>query len=102
MTIRMDEGAAELLDTLHKAGYAAYVVGGCVRDSLLGLTPHDWDLCTSALPQQVMELFPLRDHHLPYRRHLHRWPPPGRGALCAGCAGGSGPAGSYHQRHGLQ
>ena len=57
MTIRMDEGAAELLDTLHKAGYAAYVVGGCVRDSLLGLTPHDWDLCTSALPQQVMGLF---------------------------------------------
>ena len=57
MTIRMDEGAAELLDTLHKAGHAAYVVGGCVRDSLLGLTPHDWDLCTSALPQQVMELF---------------------------------------------
>ena len=57
MTIRMDEGAAELLYTLHRAGYAAYVVGGCVRDSLLGLTPHDWDLCTSALPQQVMELF---------------------------------------------
>ena len=57
MTIRMDEGAAELLDTLHRAGYAAYVVGGCVRDSLLGRTAHDWDLCTSALPQQVMELF---------------------------------------------
>ena len=57
MTIRMDGGAAELLDTLHRAGYAAYVVGGCVRDSLLGLTPHDWDLCTSALPQQGMELF---------------------------------------------
>ena len=57
MTIRMDEGAAELLDTLHRAGYAAYVVGGCVRDSLLGLIPHDWDLCTSALPQQGMELF---------------------------------------------
>ena len=57
MTIRMDEGAAELLDTLHRAGYVAYVVGGCVRDSLLGLTPHDWDLCTSALPQQGMELF---------------------------------------------
>ena len=57
MTIRMDEGAAELLDTLHRAGYAAYVVGGCGRDSLLGLPPHDWDLCTSALPQQGMELF---------------------------------------------
>ena len=57
MTIRMDEGAAELLDTLHRAGYAAYVVGGCVRDSLLGLAPHDWDLCTAARPEQVMELF---------------------------------------------
>ena len=57
MTIRMDEGAAELLHALHAAGHAAYAVGGCVRDSLLGLTPHDWDLCTSALPQQVMELF---------------------------------------------
>ena len=57
MTIQMDAGAAELLHALHAAGHAAYVVGGCVRDSLLGLTPHDWDLCTSALPQQVMELF---------------------------------------------
>ena len=57
MTIPMDAGAAELLHALHMAGYAAYAVGGCVRDSLLGLAPHDWDLCTSALPQQVMELF---------------------------------------------
>ena len=57
MTIPMDAGAAELLHALHAAGHAAYVVGGCVRDSLLGLTPHDWDLCTSALPQQVMKLF---------------------------------------------
>ena len=57
MTIPMDAGAAELLRALHAAGHAAYAVGGCVRDSLLGLTPHDWDLCTSALPQQVMELF---------------------------------------------
>ena len=57
MTIPMDAGTAELLHALHAAGHAAYVVGGCVRDSLLGLTPHDWDLCTSALPQQVMELF---------------------------------------------
>ena len=57
MTIPMDAGAAELLHALHTAGHAAYAVGGCVRDSLLGLTPHDWDLCTSALPQQVMELF---------------------------------------------
>ena len=57
MKLKLDPGAAALLDTLHAAGYAAYAVGGCVRDSLLGRTAHDWDLCTSALPQQVMELF---------------------------------------------
>lgn len=57
MRIAIEPGAAELLARLHSAGYAAYAVGGCVRDSLLGLCPHDWDLCTSALPEQVMELF---------------------------------------------
>ena len=57
MKLTLDPGAAALLDTLHTAGYAAYAVGGCVRDSLLGRTAHDWDLCTSALPQQVMKLF---------------------------------------------
>jgi len=57
MKLTLDPGAAALLDALHTAGYAAYAVGGCVRDSLLGRTAHDWDLCTSALPQQVMELF---------------------------------------------
>ena len=57
MKLTLDPGAAALLDTLHAAGYAAYAVGGCVRDSLLGRNAHDWDLCTSALPQQVMELF---------------------------------------------
>mgnify|MGYP002725075254 FL=1 len=57
MKLTLDPGAVALLDTLHAAGYAAYAVGGCVRDSLLGRTAHDWDLCTSALPQQVMELF---------------------------------------------
>ncbi len=57
MKLTLDPGAAALLNALHGAGYAAYAVGGCVRDSLLGRTAHDWDLCTSALPQQVMELF---------------------------------------------
>ncbi len=55
--IKIEAGAAKLLDKLHAAGYKAYAVGGCVRDSLLGQTPHDWDLCTSARPEQVMELF---------------------------------------------
>ena len=55
--IRLDAGAAALLARLHAAGYAAYAVGGCVRDSLLGRPAHDWDLCTSARPEQVMALF---------------------------------------------
>ena len=55
--IRLDAGAEALLARLHGAGYAAYAVGGCVRDSLLGRTPQDWDLCTSARPEQVLALF---------------------------------------------
>ena len=55
--IPLDEGAASLLDRFHAVGHAAYAVGGCVRDSLLGLVPHDWDLCTSATPAEVLALF---------------------------------------------
>ena len=50
------------LDRLENAGFAAYAVGGCVRDSLLGLTPHDFDLCTCATPEQVQGVF--HDHRL--------------------------------------
>lgn len=42
---------------LEQAGFAAYVVGGCVRDACLGLTPQDYDMCTSALPEQTEEVF---------------------------------------------
>ena len=45
------------LDKLEQAGFAAYAVGGCVRDSLLGLTPHDFDLCTAATPEQTQQVF---------------------------------------------
>ena len=45
------------IDALEKAGFAAYAVGGCVRDSLLGLTPHDYDLCTAATPEQIRAVF---------------------------------------------
>ena len=48
---------SDLLGRLTRAGFSAYVVGGCVRDSLLGLEPHDWDICTSALPDQMQEVF---------------------------------------------
>ena len=46
-----------LLQTLQDSGYEGYAVGGCVRDTLLGRTPHDWDICTSALPHQVQQCF---------------------------------------------
>lgn len=49
------------IDTLTNAGYRAYVVGGCVRDHLLGLKPHDYDLCTSATPEEICNLFARHD-----------------------------------------
>ena len=55
--IRIPPGAAKILRILEDHGYEAYVVGGCVRDSLLGRDPHDWDITTSALPMQVKALF---------------------------------------------
>lgn len=47
-------GARAVIDALGAAGHHAYIVGGCVRDSLLGLTPHDWDICTDATPEQTI------------------------------------------------
>ena len=57
MTINIPQKAAQILQTLNNAGYEAYVVGGCVRDSILNRVPGDWDITTSALPEQVKELF---------------------------------------------
>ena len=57
MTIQMPAGAQLIIDMLDAAGFEAYVVGGCVRDSLLGETPHDCDICTSATPAQVKQVF---------------------------------------------
>ena len=56
--IRIPTGAAQILHRLEEKGFEAYVVGGCVRDSLLGREPHDWDITTSATPQQVKRIFP--------------------------------------------
>ena len=46
-----------VLQTLERAGHEAYIVGGCVRDILMGKPPHDWDVTTSALPEETMALF---------------------------------------------
>lgn len=55
--MRIPDNAALILKTLEENGYEAYVVGGCVRDMLLGRKPGDWDITTSAQPQQVKALF---------------------------------------------
>lgn len=55
--MKLPEKITEILDRLEARGYEAWVVGGCVRDSLLGIEPHDYDVCTSALPQQTQEVF---------------------------------------------
>ena len=47
----------KIIETLEQAGFEAYAVGGCVRDSLLGRNPSDWDITTSARPEQVKALF---------------------------------------------
>ena len=76
----------DLLGTIRGAGHAAYVVGGSLRDVVLGREPDDWDLASEALPEEVVALFPdavyenqfgtvavrrdgqaLRDHDLPHR-----------------------------------
>lgn len=57
MNIKLPKDVIYILQRLENSGYSAYVVGGCVRDALLGNVPQDWDICTSALPQQVINTF---------------------------------------------
>lgn len=57
MKIEIPSKAAMILNILEDAGFEAYVVGGCVRDSILGRIPDDWDITTSAAPEQVKALF---------------------------------------------
>ncbi len=57
MKITIPDNVRRAIDILEQNGYSAYAVGGCVRDSLLGLNPFDWDICTSALPEQTAECF---------------------------------------------
>lgn len=54
---KLPSGAKFVLSRLHERGFQAYVVGGCVRDSLLGREPKDWDVCTNALPQEMQRVF---------------------------------------------
>lgn len=54
---QMPESVKRLIKTLQEAGHTANIVGGCVRDTILGKTPKDWDICTSATPEEMKEIF---------------------------------------------
>ncbi len=60
-----DQGAREfalrIANELHRQGYLAYFAGGCVRDQILGISPHDYDIATDARPEQVREIFGARN-----------------------------------------
>ena len=57
VTISLPEKVRYIINTITKAGYEAFAVGGCIRDSILGQIPDDWDITTSASPHQVKRLF---------------------------------------------
>ena len=56
--LELPEKVRQIIEQIQKHGFEAYAVGGCVRDSLLGRTPDDWDITTSAKPQEVKAIFP--------------------------------------------
>ena len=59
--IEMPYEAEWIIDNIRSHGYEAFIVGGCVRDAVLGRIPGDWDITTSAKPEQVKEILEARD-----------------------------------------
>lgn len=57
MEIFIPQFVRTALDRLNECGYEGYIVGGCVRDSLLGKKPHDYDVCTNCTPDKMLEVF---------------------------------------------
>lgn len=53
----MPENVKHIINTIQNHNHKAYIVGGCVRDQLLGIIPHDWDICTSATPEEIKKIF---------------------------------------------
>ena len=67
--MRIPKDVSDCIDALERAGFAVYLVGGCVRDAYLGLTPQDFDLCTAALPEQTEAVFSDRKLVLAGKKH---------------------------------
>jgi hypothetical protein len=67
MSIKLPSDVEYILETLVNHGHEAYIVGGCIRDILMGKEPKDWDLATSALPEEVIRMFNSfqREHKAP-------------------------------------
>ena len=59
MKISLPKDVEYIINTLQRAGYEAYAVGGCVRDTILNREPDDWDITTSAKPMEIKRLFPV-------------------------------------------
>ena len=57
MTVKIPKEIKEVYSELVKVGYEAYLVGGCVRDLLLGREPKDWDITTNAKPEEIQKIF---------------------------------------------
>ena len=55
--IKLPKQVSDIINRLDEYGYVAYAVGGCIRDAIIGRTPNDWDICTSATPDKVIEIF---------------------------------------------
>ena len=85
LEIAVPQGAHEIISALRSGGYEAYLVGGCVRDILLGAAPKDWDICTNAAPDKVksclsgykidvLELIKYHDAEIPNtQKTVKRW-----------------------------
>jgi tRNA nucleotidyltransferase (CCA-adding enzyme) len=66
LALPIPEPIKEVTKTLTDKGFEAYLVGGCVRDLILGKTPKDWDITTNALPEDLLSLFPHSFSNNPY------------------------------------
>ena len=72
--------AEKIAKRLHEAGFQAYVVGGAVRDLLLGVEPKDFDIATDATPEQIRKIFRRSRHYRPAlsNRSCDDWPEPSK------------------------
>lgn len=99
--VRSREDINRLYQVFTASGYQLYPVGGCVRDAVAGTAPHDYDMCTNAVPARVIQILQdgqipfhapgidfgtviadvrgefLRNYELPVRKRIYRWPASG-------------------------